>query len=229
MATDPLTAFYEWLSGAGSVRDAGRQQQAGIASGMDTIKQGGKDAMALLAPYLKGGAEDYGRLRDMTNSGYFNQAYPGSYQPPAPPQAASYKPTWNPMTQSYSNPGRQAYQAPTQDRVQMMSLPQFKSAAPPPQAPNSTQVSPPNAGPKMGLDVNKIMDIIMRTNPAPMQQNEIAPPQIQDALGSQNPASNPNWIGRNPQTFNNQDFMRILMNRMKSGPTAPYGGTGGRF
>lgn len=220
--SNPVTDFYEWLSGAGAVRDAGGQMQAGADQASQTIQAAGNKALQFLNPYLQGGQQDYGNYRDKVNSGYYNQPMPGSYQPPQAPQRQAYNPTFNPQTQSYGQ--QQApWQAPQAGTMQMQGLPQW-TPRPAPQAP---QVQPQGGQTGVVPTLQDLMKIVLKQNPAPMMQSQMTPYQVPQAPGIQtNPYSSPG--GSKPWAENNQNTFLKLMdqikmnNRDKWGP--PMGG-----
>lgn len=224
-----LQKFFSFLTGGDGVQQAGNEQLQGITNATNQINQGGERAMSILKPFLQGGTQDYGTMRDMVNSGYFNQAYPGSYQPPQAPTNVGYKPTWNAQTNSYEN-NRPVYQAPTMDRGQNMSLPQFRPTQP---QLNMQDIQPipqrQQSTPKQWTEdeITRILKLTLE------QGRSINPVNLKDDLmtktgQTQNyaPGSPQNQGGSKPWTMTPQQMIEyVLKNKGGSGPFNPQGGT----
>jgi hypothetical protein len=232
---NPLGDFFEWISGAGAIRDAGAQQQQGIANATKTITDGGKSAMELLAPYLQGGKEDYGNYRSKVNSGYYNTPFAGTFNPTQAPQAQNYEPTWNPQTQSYTN-NRPAYQPQQRGPISQQALPQWNRPTPQP-GPQAPVQQPTQQPPAIAEILKAILQKasaaglqdgrnLMPTNPGGMNNGYSAPTDahVPTPMNNQNPNNPWSQMGRNPTTMGLQDILRIMqMNKAGSGPTAPTG------
>jgi hypothetical protein len=73
-------AFLQWLNSRNATNTAADRQSAALDKAQGAITQGKDQALGLFKPYLENAGRDYGQLRGLVQSGFFQQPYQKSFQ-----------------------------------------------------------------------------------------------------------------------------------------------------
>lgn len=175
----------KWLSSGSANRSATQAQSKNLDKAQQSIEQGNAKAIALQQPYLQNAGQDYGRLRDLIQGGYFTQPYGQTFTSQSyAPAGFSFSPAQG--TASFSPWQPQGGPATFQPQA-LPLMPAYRPQAPMgPQAPTGQTPLPMDKA----AVAQRAAEIIMRQSPAPMMS----------ALTPSMSPQNTGLMGYNPQT-----------------------------